>query len=78
MSETEFLALESDTVKNGVVQAWAEVSKFVEHLPVPTRSPLQKFFPTETCAIPIKASISEYTASHRLLIGRGASNFIWK
>lgn len=34
--------------------------RIAESLPKPMRSPFARFFPTDTCAVPIHAAISEY------------------
>jgi hypothetical protein len=68
MSTAYPLALVSDDVKTAAAQAWEEVREFIERFPTPSRSAFAPFFPTEACAIPIRASLSEYSVSQLSLL----------
>jgi hypothetical protein len=55
------LSLASNDVRAGATQAWKEdVCRVAESLPKPMRSSFARFFPTDACAQPIHAAISEY------------------
>lgn len=74
---TSCIPLSSETVKTCATEAWTEVRPIAEAIPKPKMSPLGRFFPTDACAAPINAAISElkarksfreYTVANHLLI----------
>lgn len=61
-TDTSCLPVASENVKTCAAQAWTEVHRVAESLPKPMRSTLARFFPTDACAAPIRAAISELVA----------------
>lgn len=55
------ISLSSDKVKACATQAWPEVQRYAQGLPKPKISALAPFFPTDACAAPINAAVSELT-----------------
>jgi hypothetical protein len=53
------ISLSSENVKTCATQAWTEVRPVAESLPKPNLSTLARFFPTDACATPINAALSE-------------------
>ncbi|CAP79409.1 hypothetical protein PCH_Pc17g01220 [Penicillium rubens Wisconsin 54-1255] len=56
------ISLSSDKVKACATQAWPEVQRYAQGLPKPKISALAPFFPTDACAAPINAAVSELTS----------------
>jgi hypothetical protein len=53
------IPLSSENVKTCATQAWTEVRPIAESLPKPKFSTLARFFPTDACAAPIDAAVTE-------------------